>query len=577
MAIKTPATPLRRWLLAPQLSPSVSDSLIAYPPVIRQLLAGRGVTTGAEADPYLVPDGRFLGSPDLLPDIEPAVGRILRALLSGERIAVYGDFDADGVTTTTLLVEALQSLGGDPISYIPHRVDEGHGINAEALAYLAGQGATLVITGDCGITGLPDGDAYPPGLDIIVTDHHLPGDSLPPVVAAVDPMRRDSLYPSPELAGVGVAFKLVQALYAALGRAWDEDLLELVALGTVADVAPLVGENRYLVRVGLERLRATKRPGIRALARQAGQDIAHLDEEAIAFGLAPRLNAAGRLAHADVSLRLLLTRDDSAATALAAELDALNVQRQQLTVRIVDRAREIVFEEDGGNAPLIMVGDPGFMPGIVGLAASRLAEEFYRPALVFQYSEDGQIRGSARSIPEFDVTDALAQCAPLLTRFGGHHQAAGFAAPVENMEPLKDRLIAFAGEKLDIATLSPTLHIDAETAPSALTGSVMGILQTMAPFGAGNPVPTFVARGMEVVSSRSVGADGAHLRLKLRESEKQIAWDAISFRTGDRASEARGLLDVAYRLRVSNGYGRSAGQRVLELEVLDFRPAGVES
>jgi single-stranded-DNA-specific exonuclease len=564
----------KRWVLAPQPPRAVSDALIAYPPVIRQLLALRGVTTAARAELYFQPDERLQGPPELLPDMEPAVGRLYRALLSGERIAVYGDFDVDGVTATALLAEALRGLGAnDVIPYIPHRVDEGHGINAAALRYLAAEGATLVVTGDCGITGLTDGRnaSIPRGLDVIITDHHLPKEGgLPPVVAAIDPMRRDSSYPWPELAGVGVAFKLVQALYQALGRTWDERLLELVALGTVADVAPLTGENRYLVKEGVRQLRRTQRVGLRTLAQKAGYDSASLDEESIAYGLGPRLNAAGRLAHADLSLRLLLTQDEGEANELATTLDSLNARRQQLTADAVERARAHVLAA-GRLEPLIMVGDPSFPPGIVGLAASKLAEEFYRPALVFVQGAQ-EIKGSARSIPEFDVTDALARCAALLTRFGGHHQAAGFAAPIAHLERLRDQLVSLAGEMLDGVDLRPALSLDAEAQPSSLPGPAWDLVQKMSPFGAGNPRPLFLGRNLEVVGSRTVGGTGAHLKLRLKERHPMggvVTWDAIAFRLGDRLEEAQGLIDVAFRPRPANGYGRSA----LELEVVDFRLA----
>ncbi|MBI4236741.1 MAG: single-stranded-DNA-specific exonuclease RecJ, partial [Chloroflexi bacterium] len=359
------------------------EALAAYPPIARRLLANRGVSSAAQAELYLTPDRRLLPPPALLPDMDRAIARLYRALLSGERIAIYGDFDADGVTATALLLEALRALGADPVAYIPHRIEEGHGLNRGALERLAAAGCTLVVTADCGITGLPGPDSSsrpgsepalslpkgPPGLDLIITDHHLPGPRLPAAVAAVDPQRPDaSGYPWPDLAGVGVAFKLVQGLYESLGRPWDETLLELVALGTVADVAPLVGENRYLVREGLQHLRRTRRPGLRALARRAGYDLAALDEEAIGYGLGPRLNAAGRMAHADLSLRLLLATDEAEGEALAAELSRLNELRQRATQEVVERARQAVLAADTLE-PLLMVGAPDFPPGIVGLAA----------------------------------------------------------------------------------------------------------------------------------------------------------------------------------------------------------------
>ena len=569
MVSTTPPEDRRRWDLASPITAQASEALRAYPPVIRQLLAGRGVTSRAQAERYFSMDRAGMSSPLLLPDMGRGVDRVLRALLSGERIAIHGDFDADGVTATALLAEALGSLGTEPITYIPHRVDEGHGTGLRALNWLAGQGVTLVITADCGIGGVGETGRVPRGLDIVVTDHHLPSERLPDAIAAIDPMRADSIYPSPELAGVGVAFKLVQALFDALGRQWDDRLLELVAIGTIADVAPLTGENRMLVREGLAMLRSTQRLGLRALAAKAGVDLKALDEETIGFAIGPRINAAGRMLHADIALQLLRSRNTDEADAIADELNELNTQRQVATTRVVTRARELVLER-GDVEPIIMVGAEEFPPGIVGLAASRLAEEFQRPALVFSHGLD-QIRGSARSIPGFDITSALTRCASLLTRYGGHHQAAGFSAPTANLAALRSQLIAVAGEMLDGADLRPTLRLDAEAQPSALMGDVIRQVQRMAPFGNGNPAPIFLATNMEVRSARTIGGDRTHLRMNLREPGPNVAWGAIAFRQGGFESTARGRIDIAYRLRA--GWANGPTPNEMEVEVLDFRPA----
>ena len=561
----------RRWLVQAPIDGATSSALGEFPPVVRQLLANRGIRSTAAADLYLSADDRLAGDPSDIPDMAIAAERVQKALGSGERIGIYGDYDADGVTACALLVEALRVLGSDPVTFIPHRIQDGYGIGERGLRYLADQGATVVISADCGISGVNGGAKVPAGMDLIVTDHHVAPAHLPDVFAAVDPVRADSSYPSPELAGVGVAFKLIQALYEMNGREWDQSLLEYVAIGTVADVAPLIGENRFLVRSGLDRLHDSVRPGIQALARSARRDISRLDEEAIGFGLGPRINSAGRMAHADLGLRLLLSTDDDDAMLLAAELEGLNTQRQRLTQEVVERARMTVLERDEID-PVILIGGEGFPAGIVGLAAGRIAEEFNRPTIVYEERE-GHVRASARSVPGFDVTSALATCSDLLSGHGGHHQAAGFSAPVENIDELRERLIAIAGELLSQEDLEPFIRIDVEAAPSTLPGEVMVLLKRMAPFGAQNAPPVYVGRGLDVRSLRTMGAGNEHLRMTLHEPDRRVTWDAIAWRQGDRASDSLGgRVDIAYKLQTGGGNtGFSRG--ALELEVLDLQPS----
>jgi single-stranded-DNA-specific exonuclease len=561
-----------RWLVRDPIDAATNSALADFPPVVRNLLANRGVRSAAAADLYLSADHRLVGNPLAIPDMEKAAARVRKALEAGEQIGVYGDYDADGVTSCALLVEALRALGSDPVMFLPHRIQDGYGVGERGLRYLAENGATLVISADCGISGVNGNAPVPPGVDLIVTDHHIPPPQLPDVFAAVDPVRTDSVYPWPELAGVGVAFKLMQAVYQSLGRSCDESLLEYVAIGTVADVAPLVGENRYLVRAGLGRLRTSNRFGIVALAQQARRNLPQLDEEAIGFGLGPRINAAGRMAHADLGLRLLLSTNETDAMLLANELEGLNTKRRQLTQEVVDRARKTVI--DGGEIPpVILLGGDAFPAGIVGLAAGRLAEEFNRPAIVYQQDGD-QVRASARSIQGFDITSALETCRSLLSSHGGHHQAAGFSAPLDNISELHERLIAIAGELLSEDDLLPSIQIDVETPPSALPGEVMGHLARMAPFGAGNPTPVYVARGLEVRSLRTMGAGREHLRLTLREPERRVTWDAVAWRQGERAKGPLGSqIDIVYRLQPPGGQSRYS-RGALELEVLDLRSSG---
>ena len=572
MTSETHAALRPKWAVSDRTDAEAEARLAAFPPVVRRLLVNRGIRSAREAEMYLAADDRLAADPAGIPDMDRATDRICRAIEAGERIGVHGDYDADGVTATALLVEALRGLGADPVTFIPHRTRDGYGITERGLRDLADRGATLVVSADCGISGVNGGAPVPAGVDLVVTDHHLPPPLLPDgIYAAVDPVRADSDYPSPELAGVGVAFKLVQAVYDRLGRAWDERLLEYVAIGTVADVAPLVGENRYLVRRGVDLLRTTARPGLRALAQSARRDLERLDEEGIGFGIGPRINAAGRVAHADLALRLLLTADHDDAMLIAAELEGLNTQRQRLTQQIVDRARGAVHER-GEVEPLILVGGPDYYPGVVGLAAGRLAEEFHRPAIVYE-ERDGRVRGSARSIPGFDVTGALWTCRDLLSSHGGHHQAAGFGAEAGNVEALRERLIAIAAELLSPEDLVPTLGIDVEAVPSSLPGEAMAHLARMAPFGPGNERPVYLTRGLELRSLRTMGAGDAHLRMTLREPERRVTWSAVAWRQGPRAQDsAADRVDVVYSLQPP-GSDAGPSHGAMELEVLDFRPS----
>jgi single-stranded-DNA-specific exonuclease len=495
-----------------------------------------------------------------------AVARIYRALLSGENIAIYGDFDADGITGTALLVQGLSSLGGKVIPYIPHRLTEGYGLKTAALEKLRQQGISLVITVDCGITALAEVKrAKRLKLDIIITDHHTPLPEIPPAVAIINPKRADSTYPFSELTGAGVAIKLLQALFQSIGRQEQlDELIDLVALGTVADMAPLWGENRYLVKQGLKLINATPRLGIREIITQAGLTVGHLDAESISWIIAPRLNAAGRLAHAMTSYKLLMTNSPQEAQGLAIWLEQKNVERQRLTTTTLTKAREQILAQ--GISPLLIASDRDYPVGIAGLVASRLAEEFYRPAIVIKTGELVS-SGSCRSIPEFNVILALNQCSKLLSQFGGHSQAAGFILPTKNLARLTQRLSELATTQLAGIELRPQLDIDAEVKLPELSGDTFQIIQRLAPFGRGNPVPTFLSRRAEVVDCHTMGSNREHLRLKLRQGG--TIWDGVGFRLSNYLAEVSSHLDIVYNLEID----RWGGEESLRLNILDFAPA----
>ncbi len=553
-----------RWHLLPPAPERYLTHNADLPPLVAQLLFNRGLIDPTQIESFLTADARLVGDPLLLPDMHQAVARIYQALLRGENIAVYGDFDTDGVTATTLLVNGLTSLGAKVTPYIPHRMTEGYGLNHTALEKLHQQGISLVISVDCGITAVSEVKrAKRLGLDIIITDHHTPLETIPAATAIIDPKRTDSAYPFTELSGAGVALKLLQALFTGTGKETQlEGLLDLAALGTVADMAPLLGENRYLVRQGLKRINSAPRLGVREMLTQAGLATGSLDAETISWVLAPRLNAAGRLAHAMTSYKLLTTDSPLEARNLAMWLEEKNTERQQLTSRVFTQAREQVLGQP--LSPLLIAADREFPAGICGLVASRLVEEFYRPTLVIKTGDEIS-SGSARSIAEFNIIRALDRCRHLLTRYGGHSQAAGFSLLTRNLAHLEDALLQLATTELAGVELQPRLDIDAEVKLPQLRGDTYSLLQKLAPFGTGNPLPTFLSSGVKTVDCRTMGNGGAHLRLKVKQ--EGVVWNAVSFGLGECLPEITPTLDIVYNLEID----RWNGQESLRLNVVDFR------
>ena len=554
----------KRWRLRGRFP---DDALKGVPgqPLVRHLLWHRGVRTVAEAKAFtLAPDPAYDAL--LLPDIEQALDRIVRAIETGELIAVYGDFDVDGVTAAAILIEALAEAGAKVIPYIPDRFSEGYGVNSAAIESLHEKGATLLITVDCGTSSVAEiAGARDLGVDTIVLDHHTVPPELPPAVAIVNPKRPDAQYPEPELSSGGLAFKLVSALCDRLGQPFvPERYLDLVALSTVCDMVPLRGENRWLVREGIRALARTRRPGLRALMEAAGSDPARADASTIGFVIGPRLNAAGRLDHAQRALDLLLETDPDRAREMALHLCDLNRQRQAATVAACDLARDLVAAEEP-DAPLIFVGHRDIPSGIVGLVAARLMDDHYRPAVVYEEGETTS-RASCRSIPEFDITAALRTCPELMDRFGGHRAAAGFTAKNANLPALKKALMARAAEELAGVELVPVLDIDAAVPLSRINGKLIGSLAQLAPFGVGNPEPVFLSRNLEVTDIRTMGADGEHLRLSLRDG--RVTWPAVAFGVGKQDIEPGAHLDAVYTFSADRG-----SNGAMQLRLLDFAPS----
>lgn len=563
-----------KWQVAPTMPTGATGQLEQYHPILRQILYNRGVTDPAQVQAFL--EGRYLkdSDPFLLADMDESVARIHRAIEGEELIVVYGDFDADGVTATVLLTEALRGLGVERRRirpYIPDRVDEGYGLNMDAIERIKEFGAGLIITVDCGIRSAAEvAYANKLGVDVIITDHHSLGRKLPEATAIINPKREDSAYPERMLAGVGIAYKLAEALYTVMPERVVLDLdtlLDLVAVGTVADLAPLHDENRSLVVAGLEVLNQLRRPGLHALAAVSGLKQGTITAQSIGFVLGPRINAAGRLEHAYSAARLLAVNNDLVARQLANELNSLNRQRQRLTAELGEMAEQMIDPQD----QILIASDERFQSGLVGLVASRLAEKNYRPTIIIEKGEKLS-RGSCRSIPEFHITEALDQMADLLVRHGGHAQAAGFTLRNENLETFATRMRVFAAETLGDQELVPTIEIDAEIDLADVDWALYDTLALLEPTGQGNPAPVFLSRNVTVLHHRAVGQDSSHLQLRLADANGGSPTrpiQAIAFRQGDWAQIMPETIDIVYTVDVNEWNG----QRNLQLVVKDIQPA----
>ena len=558
----------KRWQIETRITPEADEALNSFAPVIRQLLFNRGYASIEESRLFLKASPPFDVSPWQLKDMRKVVDRLEHAIRDHESVIIYGDYDVDGVTATALLVQVLKAQGANVREYIPNRFDEGYGLNNEALDYLSSIHANLVLTVDCGIRSLPEADhAREINLDLIISDHHHPGVILPNAFAVINPKQPGDAYPDKDLAGVGVAYKIAEAILESSpnpGLRTDE-LLDLVALGTVADLAPLTGENRTLVRKGLRQLQQTRRQGLFSLANVAGLDIKKINATNIGFGLGPRLNAAGRLDSALAAFELLSTNDVNVAGNLAQKLEIQNRERQQVTRAMQTQAERMVLEEDP-NSLLLFAVDPTFNPGVVGLAASRLSEMFYRPAIVACAGEE-TTRGSCRSIPEFHITDALDKCADILVRYGGHAAAAGFTVENSHLSELRTRLKQIAEQQLSGMELIPLINGDVEVSLSELDSSLLEQISWFEPTGYGNPEPVFVARNVQVINSRTVGMDSKHLKLTV--SDGFTNFDAIGFRLGEMQPSLPKYIDILFTFE-SNEFN---GRRNLQLNLKDIKPS----
>ncbi len=558
----------KRWEVAKPLPSEADQELSGYHPVLRQILFNRGYATHESARQFLEAQPPPDSQPGNMLNLPLAVERINHAIREHESIVIYGDYDADGVTATALLGLALKSVGASVREYIPNRFDEGYGLNLDAMRSLVEDGVKLIITVDCGIRSWDEAEfARSAGVDLIITDHHYPLSSLPPALAVINPKQDGDTYPEKNLAGVGLAYKLVQALFSAEQYSGldPQDYLDLVAIGTVADLVPLTGENRALVRSGLELIRQPIRQGLMALIGVSGLTPARINTGDISFALAPRLNASGRLESALASLNLLTATDPMQAGQLAQWLEIQNRERQKVMREIQMKSEQRIIV--GDQIPLLLFdADPAYNPGVVGLAASRLTEAYYRPSIIASIGEE-TTRGSCRSIPEFHITQALDQCQELLEHHGGHAAAAGFTVRNDRLEQLIERMRSIAADQLGGQDLRPKILAEMEIPLAELKPDLLKYLNWLQPTGMGNPVPIFLSRGLKVTRQRAVGADGAHLKLTVTDG--RITYDAVAFRQGHWLAKLPPTVDLMYAFELNE----FNGQVSLQLNVRDIRAA----
>jgi single-stranded-DNA-specific exonuclease len=540
-----------KWIW-PQASKESESSMPGFSRIESEILKSRGFQDPSKAEEFLSHANLIESDPFLLVGMKEAVERLVLALEKQERVLVYGDYDADGITATAVLVEVFREIGLDTGYFIPDRITQGYGLHSNVLRDFRENGVDLVVSVDCGIRAVDAVEvANSIGLDVIVTDHHELGERMPDAFAIINPKQASDPYPFKGFAGVGLAYKLAIGLATETKHEPEKSLLDLVALGTVADLAPLVDENRALVIGGLEKLKSTSRSGLVALSQAAGLSGRSIGTETIAFGLAPRINAIGRLDDASKAVDLLLTDDVALAFKLATELDQTNRKRQKMTSDIVGLAR-MKIEEGLEFGDILFVGDESFHEGIIGLAASRLSDEYSRPAIVAN-TRDEVTRASARSIPGFNITGALEACSELLIRYGGHKAAAGFSLLTENIYQFQQKINQVARETISEMDRIPTVEIDTEVNLNELNFNLLSFLDKVQPCGIGNPVPLLGARGVRVESSRLVGKERKHLKLMLKQGGQ--IFDSIAFNQGSMIRKLTPTIDVAFHFERNDYMG----------------------
>lgn len=566
--------PAKRWLRAPRPDASAVDALsraLNLPRPLCELLVARGLDDEAAARRFLRPELAQLHPPQALKDLDRAVDRLARAIRAGEMIVVHGDYDVDGMCSTTLMTRAIRALGGTVTPFIPDRVADGYDLGPAGVQAALDAGAGVVLTCDCGTSATPAVQALQDaGVDVIISDHHLPGGALPPAYAVLNPRRPDDESPDKDLAAVGVAFKLALALTREMGGNENVvlNMLDLVALATVADVAPLRGENRIFVRRGLPLISDSRSVGLRALVRAAGLDAKEMTAGRVGFILAPRLNALGRIGRAIDGVRLLLSEREDEANQLARQCEEFNRDRQEMDRRILDEALRQVGALDLDATWGLVIHGVGWHPGVIGIVASRVVEQTGRPAMLIAVDDAGVGKGSGRSIPAFDLHAALNDCHDLLLKHGGHRAAAGLTIDAAQLPAFAERFNDVARARLRADDLVPELKVDLELPLDDASGDLEKLLKHVEPCGIGNPGPVFSARGVRVLSGPDrIGADGVKVRLATAHGPLEgLGW-GLAHRAAELAAARAGTMEIAYKLDRNEYRGANTLQAVL----LDFR------
>lgn len=571
----------RRWIV-PEPHPQAHDlaDRLRTSPLLAQMLLNRGLSDADECRNFLRPDLKTLHDPSLMPNLPAAAQRVAKAIRDGEKIVVYGDYDVDGITSVSILWHAIRLLGGQVQYYIPHRIEEGYGLNSEAIGQICDDGAKLIITVDCGVTAVgPARIARERGVDLIITDHHEMHEELPDCFAIVHPrLPGENVYPNPYICGAGVAFKLAWGVGQAISggsrvtdamRNYLIEAMALAALGTIADVVPLVGENRILAHYGLNSLKISKLNGIRALIKGAKLDGQNIDCYHAGFLLAPRLNAAGRMGHANLAAQLLTDADPVKADEIAAYLDQQNRARQSIEKKILTEALEQAEQlgYTSGNNRAIVLGGEGWHAGVIGIVASRIVDRFHRPTIMVALN-NGHGQGSGRSINGFHLSRALEACGSHLEAYGGHEMAAGLKVKSENFEVFREAFLKHANRLLDPAQLIPELHIDCIAGLEHMSAALVHDLKRLGPFGHGNRKPILCCKGLTLAGPpRRVGKTGDHLQLFVKQGRSQMK--CIAFGYGEMFDKLHDgmMLDLAVEPQINEYNGRVS----VELTVKDVQ------
>lgn len=529
--------------------------------LLARVLLNKGITNKEDIDLFMSPTRKDFHDPFLMPDMEIAVNRILKAIDNNEKIIIYGDYDADGITSITVLKSFLEEQGLEVDSYIPNRLDEGYGLNKNAIKKIFDDGHRLMITVDCGISGLDEVDyANSLGMEVLITDHHEPAQNLPKALAVVDAKRKDNEYPFNQLAGVGVVFKLIQAISIKLNLDEKEYLkyLDIVCIGTISDIVPLVDENRVIAKLGLKIVNQTRNIGLKALLEVVGFN--EIDSTAISFGVAPRINACGRMGHEQIALDLFLSKDYENAKKLAIKLNEYNIERQTIEKKIFDEATEKIEKEEKNNA-CIIVGGEGWHHGIIGIVASKVTDMYFKPSILICFEENIG-KGSGRSIPGFDLHEALMKCCDELEKFGGHAMAVGVTVARDKFDEFKAKLEEYA-KQCDIDKIVPIINIDSEIQLKNIDIDSVRSLKMLEPFGEANKTPLFLFKNLKINSIRAL-SEGKHLKLTLKEDNFMI--NAIGFNMGDLSEKylLDDKVDVVGSLEINSFNGNESIQIVMK-------------